>query len=162
LDWQAEARQSESQFRRNKVKAIDLQYVKDTLLELDPTLKNCEASDAYNRAIVLLAALTYGPGAMRLAEFTRLPYELVATIRQRMVRAELWTEDEVCCDHWEAAAGVVSTCAFWADVLVAEGLVVRQWDPDSGDYRYFDARHDPSKRKSPARANCVCQPEERS
>jgi hypothetical protein len=40
-----------------------------------------------------------------------------------------------------------------ADVLVAEGLVVLQWDPDSGDYRYFDARDDPSKRKSPARAN---------
>jgi hypothetical protein len=51
------------------VKSIDLQYVKDTLLELDPTLKNCEASDTYNTTIVLLAALAYGPDAMRLAEF---------------------------------------------------------------------------------------------
>jgi len=31
--------------------------------------------------------------------------------------------------------------AFWADVLVAEGLVLRRWDPDSGDYRYAHALH---------------------
>ena len=75
------------------MKAIDLQYVKDILLELDPTLKNCEASDTYNTAIVLLAALTYGPDAMRLADFTRLPYELVATIRQRMMRGMIQAKE---------------------------------------------------------------------
>jgi hypothetical protein len=43
--------------------------------------------------------------------------------------------------------------AFWADVLVAEGLVVRQWDPDSSDYRYLVAPHVQSGEKPPGRAN---------
>ena len=37
--------------------------------------------------------------------------------------------------------GSGSMSAFWADVLVAEGLVLRRWDPDSGDYRYAHALH---------------------
>ena len=135
------------------MKSINLQYVKDTLSGLDPTLKSCGASDTYNTAIVLLSALAYGPDTTRLAGFTSLPHQFVATIQQRMIRAELWTETGVCCDHWEVAEGVVSMSAFWADVLVAEGLVVRQWDPDSDDYRYFDALHAPDKKKPPARAN---------
>jgi len=49
--------------------------------------------------------------------------------------------------------GSGSMSAFWADVLVAEGLVLRRWDPDSGDYRYAHALHarigDPNRRDFP-------------
>jgi len=44
----------------------------------------------------------------------------------------------------EVAEGVVSMSAFWADVLVAEGLILRRWDPGGGDYRYAHALHAPS------------------
>ena len=44
----------------------------------------------------------------------------------------------------EGAEGVVSMSAFCADVLVAEELVLRRWDPDSGDCRYAHALHAPS------------------
>ena len=92
---------------------------------------------------MLLSALACGPDTSRLAAFTGLPEDFIVTIRQRMIRAELWIELTICCDHWEVGAGVVSMGAFWSDVLVAEGLVIRQWDEESGDYRYFAAVYAP-------------------
>lgn len=119
------------------MKSNKLKFVKDTLLEMDPSLRDTEPDDSYDTALVLLSALAKGTDSSRLAAFTGLPLEFVAAIRQRMIRAELWTEVAVCCDHWEVAQGVVSTSAFWSDVLVAEGCVVRRWDEDSGEYRYW-------------------------
>ena len=31
---------------------------------------------------------------------------------------------------------LVRTTAVWLDVLTGQGLVVRKWDEDAGDYRY--------------------------
>ena len=122
------------------MKSKDLQYVKDTLLELDPEVTGLRAQ-SYNTALVVLSALTCGPNVQRLAAFTGLSQDFVAAIRARMVQAELWTELDVFSDHWNVAEGVVNTTAFWLDVLIAEGLAVRRWDEGVGDYRYRAAEH---------------------
>jgi len=126
------------------MKSFGLQFVKDTLLELDPSVRD-ESDETYKTAVVLLSAIVRGTEAIDLATFTGVPIEFVARIRQRMIRAELWTDLEADCDHWEVAPGVVSMTTFWTDVLVGEGLVVRQWDEEIGQYRYCAASHAPQK-----------------
>ena len=123
------------------MKAIDLQFVKDSLAELDPSLDGKQPDDAYRTALVLVSALTWGPDTQHLANFTELPVEFVSAIRRRMIAAELWTEVEVFCDHWFGEANLVCTTALWLDVLIGQGLVVRAWDETAGDYRYFLAEY---------------------
>jgi hypothetical protein len=118
------------------MKRIDLRFVKDTLSELDPTLDHDKRNASYNTALVLLSALVCGPNTGRLAAFTELRTDFVDAIRQRMIQAELWTDSDVLCDHWFVRDNVVSLSAFWSDTLVGEGLVVRRWDEEVGNYRY--------------------------
>jgi hypothetical protein len=42
----------------------------------------------------------------------------------------------------------VSGTALGADLLVAEGAVVRAWDETPGDYRYYLAEYAPGRRRS--------------
>ena len=135
------------------MKQKDLQFVKDTLLELDPGMDGSEQNKYYLTALVAVSALLCGPDTKRLAKFTELPWDFVETIRQRMVQAELWTERDIVCDHWFGEGKLVCTAAIWLDVLIAEGLVVRQWDEETGDYRYYDATYAPRRDDSPQKVN---------
>jgi hypothetical protein len=135
------------------VKATDLKLVKETLLQLDPSLAGTEEDESYKTALLLLSALACAPETTRLAEFTQLPREFVAPIRQRMIRAQLWAESAACCDHWYVADGVFCTSFFWLDVLVAQGLVVRQWDEEVGEYRYWDEAFAPQRERCDERVN---------
>jgi hypothetical protein len=135
------------------VKAKGLRFLKETLLELDPSLEGAEADECYEAALVLLSALACGPDTTALADFTELPREFVATIRQRMIRAELWTELDVSYDHWFVTDGVVCTTFFWLDVLVAQGRVVRQWVEKDGQYRYWDEAFAPGTEQNEQTAN---------
>jgi len=119
------------------VKQIDLQFVKDTLSELDPSLEGGTPDDFYLTALVLVSALVCGPDT----EFTQLPREFVQAIHQRMIPAELWTEIDVFCGHWFGEGNTVSTTAICLDVLIAQGLVVRKWDEQEEDFRYYDAAY---------------------
>ena len=120
------------------MRKITLDFVKERLLELDPCLAGAEVDKSYETGLVLLSALSFGPDAARLAEFTELPQQFVATIRMRMIRAELWSESDTCCDHWFVTEDAFCAVSFWTDVLVAEGLVVRRWVEEEGNYRYWD------------------------
>jgi hypothetical protein len=71
-----------------------------------------------------------------LADLTGYGLDFVATIGRRMKAAELWTEVDVCCDHWFNEDGQFCATAFWSDTLIAEGVVVREWSEEEGDYRY--------------------------
>jgi hypothetical protein len=62
-----------------------------------------------------------------------------------MIRAELWTELDVCCDHWCVSDGGFRTTAFWLDVLVEQGRVVRRWVEEQGQYRYWAQEHAPQE-----------------
>lgn len=114
----------------------DLQFVKDSLAELGFALGGKQPDDTYRTALVIVSALTCGTDAERSARFNKLPVEFVQAIRRRMIAAELWTDMDVHCDHWFAGSNQVSSSAGSADLLVAEGLVVRAWDEASGDHRY--------------------------
>jgi hypothetical protein len=63
----------------------------------------------------------------------------VEAIRQRMIRAELWSGMEIFYDHWFGEGKVINKTALWLDVLIGLGWVVRAWDEEIGDYRYCDA-----------------------
>lgn len=76
----------------------DLQFVKETLIELAPDLRGSEEGEAYQAALILMSSLQCGPGAADFAAFTGLPPSLVAEVRKRMIAAELWSETGVCLD----------------------------------------------------------------
>ena len=58
-----------------------------------------------------------------------------------MIRAELWTDVSVSCDHWLFGEHNVDLAAFWVDVLIAQGLVIRGWDENEGEYWYCAAEY---------------------
>lgn len=125
------------------MKKINRRYLEETLVELEPELEGTEEDDSYRTALVLLAAITCGPDPTGLARITELPRQFVSKIRQRMIRAQLWTEIDVACDHWYCSDGAFYTTRFWLDVLVAEGRVVRRWVEQEGQYRYWAEEHAP-------------------
>ena len=115
---------------------VNADVVKDLLLELDLDMTMGDKHEFCNTALVLLSAPVCGPETTRLAAFTGLPCSFIAPIRRRMIQAELWTNTEVRCDEWYMASGVLCPRCFWLDVLVAEGLVMRTWDEEEGQYCY--------------------------
>lgn len=126
------------------MKTMDLQSVKDSLAELGLSLDGKQPDETYQTALVVVSALACGPDTERLAKFTLLPVEFVQAIRRRMIAAELWTEVDVNCAHWFPGANQLSISAFCADLLVAEGTVVRAWDETVTDYRYWLAEYAPT------------------
>jgi len=111
------------------------------LLDLDLDTAIQEQPGFYNTALVLLSAPVCGPSTARLAMFTGLPHSFIVPIRRRMILAELWTETEVHCEEWYTADGVLCARYFWLDVLVAEGLVTREWNEAEGQYCYGYCPH---------------------
>jgi hypothetical protein len=132
------------------VKRIDKNFLKETLLELEPKLEGAEEDDSYKTALVLLAAITCGSDTTQLAQVTELPRQFVSKIRQRMITAELWTElGAACGENWYASDGGFCTTYFWLDVLVAQGRVLRRWVKEEGQYRYWARQHAPQRELSP-------------
>jgi len=82
------------------VTKINRQFLEETLVELDARLECTEQDNCYRTALVLLAAITCGSDTTCLARITELPLQFVSKIRQRMIRAQLWTEIYAACDHW--------------------------------------------------------------
>ena len=85
----------------------------------------------------MLSAMFLGPDTTRLVEFTRLPWTFIATVRERMIRAQLWTDSSTRYDHWFFGDCEIRPGSFWVDVLVAEGLAVRRWVEEEDDFRYW-------------------------
>ena len=129
----------------------DFKFVKEALEELDPAMKGCEDEAGYRTAIVLLAALELGPNVDALSRFTGYSPAFVREIAWRSVEAGLWTDDDVCYEHWFTHDGQVKCIAFWTDTLVAE-ISPLQVSEEDGAYRYWSKKHAPqprtSKRKS--------------
>jgi len=126
------------------LKKPDLQFVKDALSELDPELARAGSGEEYDTAFVLLAAIACGTDTVLLTAATGLPRDFVDAIRERMIRAELWTELRACCDHWWVAEQTICETFFWTDFLVARGLVIRRWDEAQGEYRYYATEYAPA------------------
>ena len=125
----------------------NLEFVKEALLEIDPSLNGAEETDSYKAALVLLSAMFWGPDTTRLAEVTQLSRTFIATIRERMIRAELWTESVTQYDHWFVGDCDIRPGCFWADVLVAEGLAVRRWVEEEVDFRYWHEKFAPQEER---------------
>jgi hypothetical protein len=124
----------------------DLKFVKAALEELDPAMQGCEDEPGYRTAIVLLAALELGPNVEALSRFTGYSPKFIREIAWRSVEAGLWTDDDVCCEHWFTQDGQVRLVVFWADTAVAEGVLIRRWTEEDGAYRYWTKKNAPQLR----------------
>ncbi len=91
---------------------------------LDPLIEGRDDDPAFRTAVVLLAAACLGPDVDGLVARTGYERELITKIADRMRLAGLWSNTSVSYQHWLADDGdTIEPCSFWADVLVAEGLV---------------------------------------
>ena len=113
-----------------------LNVIKEEVRRLDPKLRSDELG--FQAAVILMAAaLVKGPNTEPLASFTGYPTGVVADISKRMHEAGLWENGTVKTDHW--FDGDKWTVGFWADTLVAEGLVVTHHREDGErEYRVRD------------------------
>jgi len=148
--WIRAVERLQSNFVKESTEMKDLQSVKETLIELNPDLLGSEEEEAYQAALILLSSLPCGPGTADLVAFTGLPPSLVAEVRGRMIAGELWSETGDCLNSWFTKNGVFRDVVFWADVLVAQGLLVRRWVEHDGSYYYFAAEFDPVATKTVA------------
>ncbi len=101
---------------------ILLEEIKAEIEKLEPDLKGKEDDLDYRTAVVLLAALAVGPSVDRLVEFTGYSRDFIAGISLRMHASGLWEGRGVHVSHW-FQGDLFSSAPFWADVLVAQGLV---------------------------------------
>ena len=101
--------------------------IKEGIRELDPKLESDDPAFAI-AVILMAAAFVTGPDSDRLVSFTGYPPGVVADVSRRMHEAGLWERDTVKTDHW--FDGDKLTVGFWADTLVAEGVVATRLDQD--------------------------------
>ena len=96
-----------------------LEQLKAAIQELDPDID--PESPGFREAIILMAAgYLVGPRVDLLVQFTGYPMTVVDDIAHRMRASGLWGDSEVRTERWwdDRFTGV-----FWADCLVAQGLV---------------------------------------
>jgi len=97
-----------------------LEHVKLGIQELDPDLD--PKSQEFRTAVILMAAAyMVGPRIDLLVAFTGYPLPHVAEISRRMRANGLWSDVGVSTAGWFEGDRV--TGVFWADCLVADGLV---------------------------------------
>jgi hypothetical protein len=112
--------------------------LKTGIRELDPEM-DPESADFRTAAILLAAAYFVGPHVGRLVQFTGYSMKFVADIAQRMRACGLWSDEGVRIDHWWDGDRITGT--FWADLLVAEGLVYVERSKDGEElYIPFDPK----------------------
>lgn len=93
-----------------------------------------EDSSTFQAGIILLASELVGPYADRVSDFLQYPMSLVEVIGTRLQQAQIWVGDEIRCEHWFHPKK--GNAAFFLDLLVAEGKLVRIWSEERNDYVY--------------------------
>lgn len=101
---------------------LSLDEVKAEIEVLDPSVRGQDGTDPY-AVIVFSAFYVTGPCAEELARFTGYADSFVSEVADRMFEAGLWEKpDIVHGDHWRRGDQHIPEL-FWADVLVAQGLL---------------------------------------
>src|SRR5690242_8241248 len=121
-----------------KTHAEKLKYVEETVEDWCPSAGEGEDDIGFRSAVVLIAALVEGTNIEHLTALTGYPREFVADISFRAKSAGLWVDDQVCYEHWFEGDSV-KPVAILCDVMVVEGLLVRQKHEDD-NIRYKAVR----------------------
>ena len=99
-----------------------LSDVECEVMRLDPSVKVDDP--AFGTAVVVLAAAVVGPNIKRIASFTGYGRPFVAEKARRLRKQKVWVGGKLDVDWFKPKGeGVV---AFWLDVVLADGLLVRQ------------------------------------
>lgn len=104
--------QTTSEFLLEQLKAANQELAPD----FDP-----ESPEFRTAVILMAAAYLLGPRVDLLVQFTGYPLTVVADIAHRMRTYGLWRDSEVRTEGWWEDDRL--TGAFWADCLVAQGLM---------------------------------------
>jgi hypothetical protein len=84
--------------------------------------------------MVLLASELVGPYVDRVATFLGYPRSLVQVIAARLYEARIWEDDEVRSEkRFDPEMG---GSAPMADLMVAEGLLIRRWSEEDQQFAY--------------------------
>jgi len=100
---------------------VTIEYLKDEIKRLDPNLK--EDDEGYLHALLLLSSLQVGTSIKKLAEFTHLDIGFVKKAVRLLRKSGVFVGRKISASEWfeEKTGGI----AFWLDVGVAGGLIVR-------------------------------------
>jgi hypothetical protein len=96
---------------------MTLQRIKNLVHRLDPELETTD--EAYDVAVIMLAALEVGPNIRRIARFTQLTYRAVTEVSRRLRANGVWQGTKTVAG-W---AGKDGGLAFWLDDNVGLGYL---------------------------------------
>lgn len=98
---------------------LTLRQIKNAVKKMDDTVTPDD--EAYQAAVIMLAALQVGANIRRVAQFTGYPIREVARIGQCLRKNGIWVGSKTKCEWFEKDGGI----AFWMDVSVALGYMER-------------------------------------
>jgi hypothetical protein len=99
--------------------SLTLRQIKNVVHKMDDTITPDD--EAYQAAVIMLAALQVGANIRRVARFTGYPIREVARIGYCLRANGIWSGSKTKCDWFEKDGGL----AFWLDVSVALGYMER-------------------------------------
>lgn len=98
---------------------LTLRQIKNAIHKLDPAIEPDD--NAYQAAVIMLAALQVGANIRQIARFTGYLIHEVAEIGRRLRANGVWCGSKTRCEWFEKDGGL----AFWMDANVALGYMER-------------------------------------
>lgn len=100
---------------------LTIREAEEMVQELEPTL--LPTDDGFKEAALLLASTSIGTDVDELAAFTGYDRAFISKCAEYLRASGVWTEDGMlAADWWDEEMG---TIAFWLDVNIAQGFIVR-------------------------------------
>lgn len=97
-----------------------LDRIKKEVIRLDKTID--PNSEAFKTAVILLSSAVVGPNVKKIAKFSKLPRPLISEKAKNLRKGGVWVKDKLAVEWFDENGGI----AFWADCLVADGLLERK------------------------------------
>jgi len=106
--------------------------MKEDVWKIDPTLE--EDSSVFQTAMNSVGSELVGPWSDRITTLLGYPRAMVQAVAARLYEARIWEEDEVRSEKWfDPETGGV---AFVADLMVAEGSLIRPWSEETQQFAF--------------------------
>ena len=107
--------------RAGKGVIMTIRQIRNEIKRLDPQLKQDDTS--FVTAVIMLSAIEVGADAERIAKFSGVGLGQVMEREHRLRKNKVWVGEKTHHSGWDdkESGGI----AFWMDVCIADGLLVR-------------------------------------
>jgi hypothetical protein len=78
--------------------------------------------EEFKVAMILLAGLNVGADRKAIAKFLKIKETVIVPYEKRLRESKVWVGERTHCEWFEKNGGSI---AFWCDVLVAQGMIMR-------------------------------------